>query len=42
MKFRFVRAWDPILSKMTNRFDTCGGFGELYSDNCVVAVLCGS
>ncbi len=42
MKFRFVRAWDPILSKMTNRFDTCGGFGELYNDNCVVAVLCGS
>lgn len=40
MNFRFVRAWDPELAKMTNRFDTGGGFGELYNDNCVVAVLC--
>jgi hypothetical protein len=39
--FRFVRAWDPILSKMTNRFDTMGGYGDLLSDNCAVAVLCG-
>jgi hypothetical protein len=40
--FRFVRAWDPQLSKMTNRFDTLGGFGELYNDNCAVAILCGA
>ena len=42
MNFRFVRAWDPILSKMTNRFDSAGGFGELYNDNAVVAILCGA
>lgn len=38
---RFVKAWDPIQSKMTHRFDVLMGFGSLYSDNCAVAILCG-
>ncbi len=36
---RFVRAWDPQLSKMVNRFDCIYGFGSLYQDNCCVRVL---
>lgn len=36
---RFVRAWDNIQSKMTNRFDVLLGFGNLYPDNCSVRVL---
>lgn len=36
---RFVRAWDPVQSKMINRFDTLGGYGQLYPDNCVVRML---
>lgn len=36
---RFVRAWDPQESKMTNRLECIFGFGNLYNDNCVVAVL---
>lgn len=32
---RFVRAWDQNQSKMTNRFDTLLGFGDLYVDNCI-------
>jgi hypothetical protein len=36
---RFVRAWDPIQSKMTNRFDTMIGFGNLYADQCAVRSL---
>lgn len=35
---RFVRAWDQRESKMTNRFDGCVGFGNLYQDNGAVAV----
>jgi hypothetical protein len=36
---RFVRAWDPQQSKMTNRFDVLIGFGNLYADQCAVRVL---
>lgn len=36
---RFVRAWDNVQSKMTNRFDVLLGFGNLYPDNCAVRVL---
>ena len=39
--FRYVRMFDPIQSKMVNRFDTLGGYGDLLSDQCAVAVLCG-
>jgi hypothetical protein len=35
---RFVRAWDQRESKMTNRFDMCLGFGNLYQDNGSVAI----
>jgi len=35
----FVRAFDPIGRRWINRFDTCLGFGNLWSDNCAVAVL---
>jgi hypothetical protein len=35
----FVRAFDPIQRRWINRFDTCLGFGNLWSDNCAVAVL---
>ena len=38
MAVRFVRAWDQRESKMTNRFDMCLGFGNLYNDNAAVAV----
>lgn len=37
---RFVRMFDPIQSKMVNRWDTVIGFGQLYADNCSVRVLC--
>ena len=36
---RFVRAWDNVQSKMTNRFDVLMGFGNLYPDNCSVRML---
>jgi P22 coat protein - gene protein 5 len=36
---RFVRMFDPIQSKMVNRFDVLLGFGNLYPDNCSVRVL---
>lgn len=36
---RFVRMFDPIQSKMVNRFDVLMGFGELYPDSCCVRVL---
>lgn len=36
---RFVRAWDPVESRMINRFDTLGGYGILYNGNCAVAML---
>jgi hypothetical protein len=35
---RFVRMFDPIQSKMVNRFDVLMGFGSLYPDNCAVRV----
>ncbi len=38
---RFIRAFDPIQSRMVNRFDVLMGFGNLYPDNCGVRVLCG-
>lgn len=38
MAVRFVRAWDQRESKMTNRFDMCIGFGNLYQDNGAVAI----
>jgi hypothetical protein len=37
MAVRFVRAWDQNQSKMTNRFDMCIGFGNLYQDNGAIA-----
>ena len=39
---RFVKAWDPVQSKMIHRFDVLMGFGSLYSDNCSVAIACGA
>ncbi len=36
---RFVRAWDPLQSKMINRWDVDMGFGVLYAENCAVRVL---
>ncbi len=38
MSVRFVRAWDQRESKMTNRFDMCIGFGNLYNDQGAVAL----
>ncbi len=35
----FVRMFDPVQRKMINRFDTLGGFGALYPDECAVRVL---
>lgn len=37
---RFVRMFDPIQSKMVNRFDVLLGFGSLYPDSCAVRLLC--
>ena len=37
----FVRAFDPIGRRWVNRFDTCMGFGALWSDNCAIGV-CGA
>jgi hypothetical protein len=37
---RFVRMFDPIQSKMVNRWDTVIGFGQLYADSCAGRVLC--
>lgn len=34
----FVRAWDQFNRKMTNRYDICYGFGNLYPDSGAVAV----
>jgi hypothetical protein len=36
---RFTRSWDPLLSRMINRFDTAIGFGNLYADECCVRGL---
>ena len=35
---RLVVAWDQFNSKITNRYDTCYGFGNAYSDAGAVAV----
>lgn len=35
---RFVRMFDPVQSRMINRFDVLMGFGRLYSDECAVRV----
>lgn len=37
---RFVRMFDPVQSKMINRWDTVIGFGQLYADACCGRVLC--
>ena len=34
----FVRAFEPRERRWINRFDTCIGFGRLWSDNCAVAI----
>ena len=39
---RFVKAWDPIQSKLVHRFDVVLGFGNLYPDHCCVRVLSAS
>ena len=36
---RFVRMFDPVQSRMINRFDVLLGFGALYPDNCAVRIL---
>jgi P22 coat protein - gene protein 5 len=36
---RFVKAWDAFHSLQINRFDTVGGFGNLYQDNACVGIL---
>ena len=36
----FIRQWDSLLYRMTNRFDILCGFGALYPDNCAVRVAC--
>ena len=37
---RFVRMFDPVQSRMINRWDVLYGFGTLYGENCAVRVLC--
>lgn len=34
----FLRMFDGYYRKWINRFDVCLGFGNLYSDNCAVAI----
>jgi hypothetical protein len=41
LAIRFIRAFDPVQSRMVNRWDVLYGFGPLYPDNCCVRVLCG-
>jgi len=36
---RWVRAWDAYHSLQIQRFDTVGGFGNLYQDNACVGLL---
>lgn len=40
LAIRFVRMFDPVQSRMINRWDVLYGFGALYPDNCAVRVLC--
>jgi hypothetical protein len=37
---RFIRAFDPVQSRMINRWDVVYGFGAMYPDNCAVRILC--
>lgn len=39
MALRFIRMFDPVQSKMINRWDSVGGFGQLYSDSCAVRIF---
>lgn len=39
MAVRLVKFWDPIESRMGWRFDTLGGYGIGYNDNCTVRLL---
>lgn len=39
IEIAFVRMFDPVNRKMINRFDMCLGNGNLYNDNCAVALL---
>jgi hypothetical protein len=39
MAVRLVKFWDPTKSRMGWRFDTLGGYGILYNDNCSVRLL---
>jgi hypothetical protein len=39
MALRFVRIFDGVQSKMINRWDSVGGFGQLYSDSCAVRMV---
>lgn len=36
---RFTRTWDARTTQWINRWDTMGGFGVGYNNNCVVALL---
>jgi len=40
ISIRYVRAWDPVQSKMINRWDMAYGFGVLYADSECVRILC--
>ncbi len=37
LSIRFMRAWDPELSRFINRFDWMIGLGTFYNDACAVA-----
>lgn len=37
---RFTSTWDGVQSRFINRLDTCGGFGEGYTDTCCTRILC--
>ena len=39
MAVRLVKFWDPVESRMGWRFDSLGGYGILYNDNCGVRLL---
>jgi len=39
MSIRFTRTYDARTMTWINRWDTMGGFGVLYNNNCVVAML---
>lgn len=41
LSVRKVKAWDPVRSMLINRMDSLFGYGNLYQDNCAVAVLGG-